>query len=109
MNWIDRTTHELHDALLKKEVSSKELVAAFFERIHAVEEQTKVYLTLLQDQALIQADEADRAIAGGNAGPLTGIPVALKDNLCTEGVQTSCASKILDGFVSPYDATVVSR
>lgn len=109
MNWIDCTAHALHDALLKKEVSSKELVTAFFERIASVDQKTHAYLTQLKDDALSQADQADQQIAKDAVGPLTGIPIALKDNLCAVGVQTSCASKILKGFVSPYDATVVSR
>ncbi len=109
MNWTDLTAHELHEALLKKKVSSRELVTAFFERIQSVETKTKAYLTLLQESALIQADQADASIAKGEAGILTGVPIALKDNLCTTGVQTTCASKILEGFISPYDATVVSR
>jgi len=109
LTWIDRTAHALHDALLKKEVSSRELVNAFYERIDAVEGKTRAYLELLKTSALLQADEADRRISRGGAGPLTGIPLALKDNLCTEGTKTSCASKILEGFIAPYDATVVSR
>lgn len=109
MTWIDHTAHALHEALVKKEVSSRELVAAFYERIDAVDEKTRAYLKLLQESAQAQADVADQRIAKGEAGPLTGIPIALKDNLCAKGVQTSCASKILKGFISPYDATVVSR
>ncbi len=109
MKWIDCTAHALHEALLKKEVSSKELVTAFFERIASVDKKTFSYLTQLKEAAFSQADQADQQIAKDAAGPLTGIPMALKDNLCAEGVQTSCASKILAGFVSPYDATVVSR
>lgn len=109
MTWTDCTAHALHEALLKKEVSSRELVTAFYTRIDAVDDKTKAYLKLLKESALTQADAADQSIARGDAGPLTGIPVALKDNLCVEGVQTSCASKILEGFISPYDATVVSH
>ena len=109
MSWIDCTAHALHEALIKKELSSRELVTSFYERIDLVDGETTAYLTLMRASAFAQADEADRRIARGEAGPLTGIPLALKDNLCTEGVQTSCASKILEGFISPYDATVVSR
>jgi len=109
LSWIDCTAHALREALVKKEVSSRELVNAFYARIDAVDGKTNAYLKLLKDAALAQADDADQAIARGEAGPLTGIPLALKDNLCVDGAETSCASKILKGFVAPYDATVVSR
>ncbi len=109
MNWVDCTAHALHQALVKKKLSSRELVTAFYERIDSLEEKTKAYHTLTKAEALSQADQADQEISKGDAGPLTGIPIALKDNLCTEGVETACASRILEGFIPPYDATVVSK
>jgi len=110
LNWVHLTAHELHEALKKKEVSSRELVEAFFSRIDSVEKSVHAYNTLTKKEALLQADRADEAIAKGeNIGPLTGVPIALKDNLCTEGIRTTCSSKILENFVPPYDATVVSR
>ena len=110
MNWVESTAHELHEALKKKSVSAKELVNAFYARIESVEKGVRAYNTLTQKEALAQADRIDQAIARGEAiGPLAGIPIALKDNLCLEGVRTTCSSKILDGYRPPYDATVVSR
>ena len=110
MNWVRLTAHELHEALKKKKVSSRELVEAFFARIESVEKNVHAYNTLTKKEALAQADRADRTIAAGeNFGPLTGVPIALKDNLCTDGIRTTCSSKILENFVPPYDAAVVSR
>ncbi|WDT77693.1 MAG: Asp-tRNA(Asn)/Glu-tRNA(Gln) amidotransferase subunit GatA [Candidatus Manganitrophus sp.] len=107
---MEFTAHELHEALKKKSVSAKELVNAFYARIESVEKGVRAYNTLTQKEALAQADRIDQAIARGEAiGPLAGIPIALKDNLCLEGVRTTCSSKILDGYRPPYDATVVSR
>ena len=110
MNWVELTAHELHDALKKKSVSAKELVHAFSARIESVEKEVRAYNTLTQKEALAQAERIDQMIARGEAiGPLAGVPIALKDNLCTEGIRTTCSSKILDGYRPPYDATVVSR
>jgi len=99
----------MQTALRKKEVSARELVSAFYRRIHAVEETLHAYHTLTEEMAMTQADWADAAIARGEAGPLTGIPIAIKDNLCVAGTRTTCASKMLADFVAPYDATVIER
>ncbi len=110
MNWIELTAHELHEALEKKSVSAKELANAFYARIESVEKGVRAYNTLTQKEALAQADRIDQAIARGETvGPLAGIPIALKDNLCLDGIRTTCSSKILDTYRPPYDATVVSR
>jgi aspartyl-tRNA(Asn)/glutamyl-tRNA(Gln) amidotransferase subunit A len=95
--------------LAKSEVSSKEIVDAVYERIDAVEEKVKAYLTLTRDAACTMADAADREIAAGRKKPLTGIPLAIKDNMCTRGIPTTCASKILITFIPPYESTVTSR
>jgi aspartyl-tRNA(Asn)/glutamyl-tRNA(Gln) amidotransferase subunit A len=95
--------------LAKSDVSSKEIVGAVYGRIDAVEEKVKAYLTLTGDAARTMADAADREIAAGKKKPLTGIPVAIKDNMCTRGIPTTCASKILSTFVPPYESTVTSR
>ena len=106
---IDQPIHRLHDALVRKTVSSREITSAFYQHIDAVEPRVHAYNTLTRDEAYAAADRADAAIAAGQIGPLTGIPIALKDNLCTDGVRTTCSSKMLADFVPPYDATVVSR
>ncbi|MBI3805659.1 MAG: Asp-tRNA(Asn)/Glu-tRNA(Gln) amidotransferase subunit GatA [Nitrospirae bacterium] len=110
MSWIHLTAHELNEALKKKSVSAKELVNAFFARIDSVEKEVHAYNTLLQKEALAQADRIDQAIARGEAvGPLAGVPIALKDNLCADGIRTTCSSKMLQNYTATYDATVVGR
>ena len=96
--------------LQKKEISSVELTKDVLARIDAVELQVGAYLTLTRDAALAQAEAADKKIAAGEeVSFLEGIPGAIKDNICTKGVKTTCASKILDNFVPPYDATVMTK
>ncbi len=96
--------------LQKKEISSVELTKDVLARIDAVELQVGAYLTLTRDAALAQAEAADKKIAAGeDVAFLEGIPGAIKDNICTKGVKTTCASKILDNFVPPYDATVMTK
>lgn len=103
------TIHEAHDLLRKKQVSARELTHALLERIAGVESKVKAYITLTPERALEDAEAADRAIGRGEMGPLTGIPLAIKDILCTRNVTTTCASKILRSFVPVYDATVVEK
>ncbi|MCS7187924.1 MAG: amidase, partial [Armatimonadota bacterium] len=104
------TVNEAHELLKRREISSVELTKAVLERINQVESKVKAFLTITDEIALRMAEEADRRLANGeNVTPLTGIPVAIKDNMCTKGVRTTCASKILYNFVPPYDATVVVK
>jgi aspartyl-tRNA(Asn)/glutamyl-tRNA(Gln) amidotransferase subunit A len=104
------TACELGALMEKKDLSARELAEATLARIEAVEPKVKAYLTVTGEQALKQADAVDeRRAAGETLGPLAGIPLALKDNLCTRGIRTTCGSKILDNFVPPYDATTVAR
>src|ERR1700682_44596 len=100
----------MHGRLRRKEVSAVELLEAHEARIDAVDGQVRAFLRRTSELARKQAQEADRRLAAG-AGlhPLTGIPVAIKDVFCTEGVETTAGSRILKGFISPYDATVVAR
>ncbi|MBN1255393.1 MAG: Asp-tRNA(Asn)/Glu-tRNA(Gln) amidotransferase subunit GatA [Deltaproteobacteria bacterium] len=103
------TIHELHKKLKGKEVTAQEATEALLKRIKEVDPKIKAYLTVTEKEAIAGAQEADRRIADGKISPLTGIPLAIKDNMCTQGIQTTCASKILEGFIPPYDATVVKR
>ncbi len=104
------TASELSQMLDRREVSSLEITEAVLARIAQVEPKVGAYLTLTPDVARSQAIEADKRIAaGGRIGPLDGIPIAIKDNMCTKGIRTTCASRILDNFVPPYDATAVIR
>jgi aspartyl-tRNA(Asn)/glutamyl-tRNA(Gln) amidotransferase subunit A len=100
---------ELAAGLAAGEFSSEELTRACLERIRRLQPQLNAFVTLTEDQALDQARAADRRIRAGGQGPLTGIPIAHKDLFCTAGVRTTCGSKMLDGFIAPYDATVVER
>ncbi len=103
------TIHELHDKLKKGELSSVEATKAFLARVEAVEGTVNAFITVTKEEALKDAEAADRRIAAGDMQPLTGIPVALKDIFLTKGVRTTCASRILDNFIPPYDATSVAK
>ncbi|MFH0813139.1 MAG: Asp-tRNA(Asn)/Glu-tRNA(Gln) amidotransferase subunit GatA [Pseudomonadota bacterium] len=103
------TIHEAHARLKKKDFSARELTKALLERIKSVEPKIKAYITLTLEQALKEAEEADTMIARGEMTPLTGIPLAIKDVLCTKGIPTTCASKILENFIPIYDATVIDK
>ena len=103
------TIHEAHQLLKTRQLSSVELTSACLERIHAVEPKVRALVTVTDELALAQAQKADELIATGNANPLTGIPVLIKDNMCTKGIKTTCSSRMLENFVPPYDATVVEK
>ncbi|MDY6951166.1 MAG: Asp-tRNA(Asn)/Glu-tRNA(Gln) amidotransferase subunit GatA [Thermodesulfobacteriota bacterium] len=103
------TIHEAARLLAEKEISSVELTAAVFNRIEEVENRVSAYITLARDLAMAEAEAADKRLAREKGGPLTGIPLAIKDLLCTEGVKTTCGSKILKDFVPPYSSSVVKK
>ncbi len=106
---IEKTVAELSAALAAGEISSVELTQAFLARIDQYNDVLNAYITVCSDSALQQARAADAARAAGNDSPLLGIPLAHKDIFCTEGVTTTCGSRMLENFVSPYNATVVER
>jgi len=103
------TIHEAHELLRQRQVSSTELTMALLQRINQVEDKIHACVTIAEDVALEQARQADKRIDGGDIVPLTGIPVLVKDVLCTRGIRTTCSSKMLENFVPPYDATVVEK
>ncbi len=109
MNLCRLTIHEAHDLLKRGETTSLELTSAVFDRIEAVEDKVCAYLTLVKDRALAEAKTADELIRQGNGRPITGVPLAIKDILCTEGIRTTCGAKILENFIPPYSSTVVKK
>ena len=100
---------QLAQGLRAREFSSLELTRMLLARIEASQPKLNAFVTVTREQALVAAGAADRQLAAGSAGPLTGLPMVHKDLFCTEGVRTSCGSRMLDNFVSPYDATVVAK
>ena len=109
MKLYELTIHQAHQLLKNREVSSLELTRAVLEHIEKTEEKVHAFVSVTADQALIQAAQADERIKGDDSTPLTGVPVTIKDNMCTRGVTTTCSSKMLENFIPPYDATVVER
>jgi aspartyl-tRNA(Asn)/glutamyl-tRNA(Gln) amidotransferase subunit A len=109
MDFYDLTIHEVNDLLAKGAATSRAVTESVLKRIKTVDEKVKAYLTVTSDAALEQADRADKQRTSGKASPALGVPIAIKDNMCTAGIRTTCASKILGNFVPPYDATVVCR
>ncbi|AVX32145.1 aspartyl/glutamyl-tRNA(Asn/Gln) amidotransferase subunit A [Carboxydocella thermautotrophica] len=101
------TVEQASKMLAQGEISSVELTRAILDRIEQVDNQVQAFVTVTREQALAQAEEIDRRRQQGEElGPLAGIPFALKDNMCTRGIRTTCSSKILHNFIPPYNATV---
>ncbi len=109
MELSNLTIHQLHELLSKKEVTSKEITESTLKRIESVEGKVNAYTTLTPELAIKQATQADKNIGQGKLSTLTGIPLAIKDVLCIQGVKTTCGSKILGNFIAPYDATVIKK
>lgn len=110
MKLYELTAHEIRDLLRKREISAKEVLDDTFSRIDSVEPKVNSFITLTREMAYKAADRIDKAIAEGERLPdLAGIPMTIKDNICTEGVETTCASRILKGFIPPYSAEVYGR
>ena len=106
---IDASLRQLSQALAAKQVSSVELTRLFLDRIARLNPALNAFVTVDAEKSLNSARAADARIAAGTAGPLTGIPIAQKDIFCAEGWRTTCGSKMLANFISPYDATVIRK
>ena len=106
---LEKTVVELSEALKLRKVSSVELTRAYLEKIGTKSKKLNTYITVCDELALTQAKMADQRLAKGEKNPLLGIPIAHKDIFCTKGIKTTCGSKMLETFVSPYNATVVSK
>jgi aspartyl-tRNA(Asn)/glutamyl-tRNA(Gln) amidotransferase subunit A len=105
----DYTLARLREGLLGERFSATELTRHFLDRIARFDGELNAFISVTAEQALRQAEHADRNLAAGRSSALTGLPIAHKDIFCTRGVKTTCGSRMLDNFVSPYDATVVER
>lgn len=110
MEITSQSIGELHELLAAKKISAVELTQTMLHRIKHIDPEVKAFLQVTEDLALSQATQVDEKIARGEAiGVLEGIPMALKDNLSTEGIRTTCSSKMLENFIPPYNATVVEK
>jgi aspartyl-tRNA(Asn)/glutamyl-tRNA(Gln) amidotransferase subunit A len=109
MSLHEKSLRELSQDLHNKKISSVELTQHFLDRIKQYDKTLNAFVTVSTEQALVQAKAADARLASDKADALTGVPIAQKDIFCTQGVKTSCGSKMLDNFISPYDATVVAK
>lgn len=104
------TIQEIKQGLEKRKFSAKEIAKSYIDRIKELDTKTQAFLTIQEDEALKEADIIDRKLAKGEKiGVLGGVPVAVKDNICTRGIKTTCASKILEDFVPPYNATAIEK
>ena len=110
MNITELTVHELKEKLDRNELTCEEITKAYVDRINEKEKDIDAFVTTLTDEALSTAKKIDEAKKNNeNLGEYAGIPIGIKDNMCTKGVRTTCGSKILENFISPYDGTVVDR
>lgn len=102
--------NEIRESIIARRFTAVEVVTALFDRIKEVEPKVQAYITLCEEKALERAKEVDEKIAAGEpVGRLAGVPIAIKDNICTDGTLTTCASKMLGDFIPPYDATVIKK
>ena len=101
---------EIGSAIKEGKITSYQATKAFLDAIEKTDGEYKTYITVIRDEALAKAQKADEAIKAGTlTGPLAGVPIAIKDNICTKGIKTTCASKMLGNFVPPYDAEVIRK
>ena len=110
MNITELTVHELQDKLKNKELTITQITKAYADRIEEKEKDVQAFVTILAEDAIKQAEEIQNKIEKDEIkGEFAGIPIGIKDNICTKGVKTTCSSKMLENFVSPYDATVMEK
>lgn len=110
MNITELTVHELKEKLANKELTISEITKAYVDRINEKEKDIGAFVTMLSEEAIKKSEEIEEKVMNGEiSGSLAGIPIGIKDNICTKGVTTTCSSKMLENFVSPYDATVMEK
>ena len=110
MDITELTVHELQEKLKKKELTITEIIKAYTDRINEKEKDVQAFVTVLTEEANKQAEEIEEKIKNGEIkGELAGIPIGIKDNMCTKGIKTTCSSRMLENFVAPYDATVIEK
>ncbi|MGB9876556.1 MAG: Asp-tRNA(Asn)/Glu-tRNA(Gln) amidotransferase subunit GatA [bacterium] len=108
MELYELSAGELASKIKRKEISPREVISSYIKRIEEVEPKVKAFITLTLEKAMQEAEDIEkRLIKGEDVGLLAGVPIAIKDNICTRGIRTTCASRILENFVPPYDATVI--
>ena len=106
MNITELTVHELQEKIAKKELTILDITKAYVDRINEKEKDVEAFVTLNTEKALKKAEEIEK---NQITGEFAGIPIGIKDNMCTKGEKTTCSSKMLENFVSPYDATVIEK
>lgn len=110
MNITELTVHELKEKLANKELTISQITKAYVDRINEKEKDIGAFVTTLSEEAIKKSEEIEQKVKSGEiSGSLAGIPIGIKDNICTKGVKTTCSSKMLENFVSPYDATVMKK
>ena len=110
MDITNLTVHELKEKLASKEITITEITKAYVERINEKEKDIQAFVTPLCDEAINEAKQIEEKVNCGEIkSEFAGIPIGIKDNICTKGIKTTCSSKMLENFVAPYDATVIEK
>ena len=110
MELYEYTVHELIEKLEKGEITSEEITKSYFDRIKEIDPKVKAYISTLEEEAIAKAKKVDEDRKSGKVvSKFAGIPIGIKDNMCITGAKTTCASKILENFIAPYNATVIEK